>query len=375
MNDLLLEVQDLKTHLPLEEGLLKAVDGISFKIRRGETIGLVGESGCGKSLAVRSIVRLAPNFAQMSGKILYHPQEGEAVDIAQLDPYGERIRAIRGGEIAMIFQEPMTSFSPLHTIGNQITEAIRAHRVRDRKEAGKIALDMLSRVGMSNPKQRMSEHPHQLSGGMRQRAMIAMALSCEPSLLIADEPTTALDVTVQAQVLQLMRDLQDEFGMSILYITHDLGVIASMVQHVAVMYLGKIVEFTDVDSLFYHAKHPYTAALIKSIPKIGKKTSRRLESIQGAVPVPINRPPGCGFFSRCSQAMPGLCDRADPPLVQVAPGHAAACFVYPEVTDAANMTAHAPQGEGERVASAPATATSETSSGRYTNHPAGQGNG
>ena len=348
MADVLLDVQDLKAHLPLEEGLLKAVDGISFSIRRGETIGLVGESGCGKSMAVRSIMLLAPNFAKISGTVLYHPQAGDPVDIAQLDAYGERIRDIRGGEIAMIFQEPMTSFSPLHTIGNQITEAIRAHRTQDRKEARKIAIDLLGRVGMSNPAQRMSEHPHQLSGGMRQRAMIAMALSCEPSLLIADEPTTALDVTVQAQVLQLMRDLQDEFGMSILYITHDLGVIARMVQHVAVMYLGKIVEFTDVDSLFYQAKHPYTAALIKSIPKIGKKSRRRLESIQGAVPVPINRPPGCGFFPRCSVAMPGLCDRVDPPLVQVAPDHAAACFVYPEAAEAVSRSELEGQGNGRQ---------------------------
>ncbi len=348
MDDVLLDVQALKTHLPLEEGLLKAVDGISFAIRRGETIGLVGESGCGKSMAVRSIMRLAPNFADISGRVIYHPQAGDPVDIVQLDAHGERIRDIRGGEIAMIFQEPMTSFSPLHTIGNQITEAIRVHRTQNRKEAHKIAIDLLGRVGMSNPSQRMSEHPHQLSGGMRQRAMIAMALSCEPSLLIADEPTTALDVTVQAQVLQLMRDLQDEFGMSILYITHDLGVIARMVQHVAVMYLGKIVEFTDVDSLFYQAKHPYTSALIKSIPKIGKKSRRRLESIQGAVPVPINRPPGCGFFPRCSVAIPGLCDRVDPPLVQVAPGHAAACYVYPEVAEAANVSELEGQDNGTR---------------------------
>ena len=346
MNDVLLEVQDLKTHLPLEEGVLKAVDGVSFTIRRSETIGLVGESGCGKSMAVRSIMRLAPNFADISGRVIYHPLDGDPVDIVQLDPHGERIRDIRGGEIAMIFQEPMTSFSPLHTIGNQITEAIRVHRAQDRKEAHKIAIDLLGRVGMSNPSQRMGEHPHQLSGGMRQRAMIAMALSCEPSLLIADEPTTALDVTVQAQVLKLMRDLQDEFGMSILYITHDLGVIARMVQYVAVMYLGRIVEYTDVDSLFYQAKHPYTSALIKSIPKIGKKSRHRLESIQGAVPVPINRPPGCGFFPRCSVAIPGLCDRVDPPLLQVAPGHAASCFLYPEVAEAAKLTELEGQGDG-----------------------------
>ena len=256
MNDVLLQVEDLKAHLPLEEGLLKAVDGISFTIRRGETMGLVGESGCGKSMAVNTIMRLAPAFAQIDGDVTYHPAKREPINITQLDPFGPVIRDIRGGEIAMIFQEPMTSFSPLHTIGNQIIEAIRIHRTDDKKEATKIAIELLQRVGMSNPSQRMNEYPHQLSGGMRQRAMIAMALSCEPSLLIADEPTTALDVTVQAQVLQLMRDLQSEFGMSILYITHDLGVIARMVQVVAVMYLGRIVEFTDVDSLFYNAKHP-----------------------------------------------------------------------------------------------------------------------
>ena len=338
MSDMLLKVENLKTYLPLEEGLLKAVDGISFSIRRGETMGLVGESGCGKSMAVNAIMRLAPNFAEISGAVTYYPADGDPVNITELDAYGPEIRAIRGGEIAMIFQEPMTSFSPLHTIGNQIIEAIRVHRTQDKKEAQKIAIDLLQRVGMSNPAQRMSEYPHQLSGGMRQRAMIAMALSCEPSLLIADEPTTALDVTVQAQVLQLMRDLQHEFGMSILYITHDLGVIARMVQVVAVMYLGRIVEFTDVDSLFYNAKHPYTSALIKSIPKIGKKSRTRLESVRGAVPVPINRPAGCGFYPRCSVAIDGLCNRVDPPLIQIEDNHAVACFVYPEVANAVGET-------------------------------------
>ena len=347
MSQTLLQVENLKTHLPLEEGLLKAVDGISFTIRPGETMGLVGESGCGKSMAVNTIMRLAPGFAQIEGDVTYYPAGGAPINITSLDPYGQEIRDIRGGEIAMIFQEPMTSFSPLHTIGNQIIEAIRIHRTDDKKEARKIAIDLLQRVGMSNPMQRMNEYPHQLSGGMRQRAMIAMALSCEPSLLIADEPTTALDVTVQAQVLQLMRDLQSEFGMSILYITHDLGVIARMVQVVAVMYLGRIVEFTDVDSLFYNAKHPYTKALIQSIPKIGKKSRGRLESIRGAVPVPINRPPGCGFYSRCSEAIEGLCNRVDPPLVNIEGEHAAACFVYPEVVDAVGESL--PEGAAHAV--------------------------
>ncbi|MAS37403.1 MAG: dipeptide/oligopeptide/nickel ABC transporter ATP-binding protein [Anaerolineaceae bacterium] len=337
-NKLLLEVENLKTQLPLDEGLLKAVDGVSFSINRGETMGLVGESGCGKSMTVQTIMRIAPNFAEISGRVSFTRPSGDVVDLTKLDPYGSEIRSIRGGEIAMIFQEPMTSFSPLHTIGNQIVEAIRLHRSVDKKQAREIAIDMLDRVGLSNPRQRFGEYPHLLSGGMRQRAMIAMALSCEPSLLIADEPTTALDVTVQAQVLKLMRDLQAEFGMSILYITHDLGVIARTVDYVAVMYLGQVVEYTDVDSLFHNPKHPYTKALLKSIPKIGRKTRNRLESIQGSVPVPINRPPGCGFFPRCPVAIKGLCDRVDPPLVQVDGEHDAACFLYPEVVAAAGET-------------------------------------
>ncbi len=330
----LLEVDGLRTYLPLDEGLLKAVDNVSFSIDRGRTLGLVGESGCGKSMTVLSIMRIAPLYAETSGRVMLYPQGEAPVDLAQLNPQGAEIRTIRGGKIAMIFQEPMTSFSPLHTIGNQIIEAILLHRTQDRKLARKIAIDMLARVGLSNPGQRIDEYPHHLSGGMRQRAMIAMALSCEPSLLIADEPTTALDVTVQAQVLKLMRDLQEQFGMSILYITHDLGVIARMVDDVAVMYLGQIVEQTDTDSLFHDPKHPYTQALIKSIPKIGKKSKKRLESIQGAVPVPINKPHACGFYPRCPVAIDGLCDREVPPLVDVAAHHKASCFLYPEVVDA-----------------------------------------
>jgi peptide/nickel transport system ATP-binding protein len=339
----LLEVENLRTHLPLEEGLLKAVDGISFSIDRGRTLGLVGESGCGKSMTVLSIMRIAPLYAETTGSVRFYPEAGKPVDLIQLDPQGADIRAIRGGKMAMIFQEPMTSFSPLHTIGNQIIEAILLHRTQDKKLARQIAIDMLGRVGISHPSQRIDEYPHHLSGGMRQRAMIAMALSCEPSLLIADEPTTALDVTVQAQVLKLMRDLQAEFGMSILYITHDLGVIARMVDEVAVMYLGQIVEHTDTDSLFHAPKHPYTQALIKSIPKIGKKTKNRLESIQGAVPIPINKPHACGFYPRCPVAIEGLCDREVPPLLEVEPGQKAACFLYPEVVDA--VKTRLPEGD------------------------------
>jgi peptide/nickel transport system ATP-binding protein len=326
----LLEVHDLKAHLRLDEGVLKAVDGVSFSIPKGRIMGLVGESGCGKSLTVQTIMRIEPKFATVEGRILFHPPHGEPVDLARLDPFGAQIRAIRGGDIAMIFQEPMTSFSPLHTIGNQIVEGILIHRQVNRREARRLAIETLERVGLSNPRQRVDEYPHQLSGGMRQRAMIAMALACEPSLLIADEPTTALDVTVQAQVLTLMRELQAEFEMAILYITHDLGVIANMVDEVAVMYLGKIVEHTDVDSLFYDPLHPYTQALLRSVPKVGKKQRTRLASIEGSVPVPIDRPPGCAFFARCRQAIEGLCDTRDPSLFEVKEGHQVSCFLYGE---------------------------------------------
>ena len=331
---LLLQVENLKTHLELDEGVLKAVDGVSFSVRSGQTLGLVGESGCGKSMTVQSLIRIEPRFAHVTGRVLFYPEQGQPLDLVALDPRGMAARAIRGGDIAMIFQEPMTAFSPLHTIGNQIIEGIRIHQTKDKKKARQQAIDILRRVGISNPEQRVDEYPHQLSGGMRQRAMIAMALACEPSLLIADEPTTALDVTVQAQVLKLMRDLQAEFGMAILYITHDLGVVANMVDEVAVMYLGKIVEYTDVDSLFYDPHHPYTQALLKSVPKVGKKQRSRLDSISGTVPTPINRPAGCGFFARCPKAISGLCDKHDPPLVTLKPHHKVSCFLYPEVAQA-----------------------------------------
>ncbi len=335
----LLRVDDLRVYLPLDEGVLKAVDGVSFSVPQGKTLGLVGESGCGKSMTALSILRIEPRFAQMQGRILWQHGDTPAVDLAQLDRTGDPIRAIRGAQIAMVFQEPMTSFSPLYTMGNQIVEAIRLHRTPDAKEARQIAITMLERVGIPNAKETIDKFPQQLSGGMRQRAMIAMALSCQPSLLVADEPTTALDVTVQAQVLRLMRGLQEEFGMSILYITHDLGVIARMVDQVAVMYLGRIVEQSDVDSLFYAPKHPYTQALLKSVPRMGKKARRRLESIQGGVPVPINKPSGCDFVTRCPFAMPGLCDHISPPLVQVDNSHSVRCFLYPEVLAAAGSEA------------------------------------
>ena len=231
----------------------------------------------------------------------------------------------------MIFQEPMTSFSPLYTMGNQLMEAIMLHKTQDKEEARKIAVEMLRKVGIANPEERIDEYPHEFSGGMRQRVMIAMALSCEPEILIADEPTTALDVTIQAQVLELMKELQESFGMSILFITHDLGVVAEMCDHVCVMYLGKIVEQAPVDDIFHKPAHPYTLGLLKSIPKIGHKNDEPLESIEGVVPVPLDLPSMCGFCDRCDKKIEGLCDRYEVPMAEIGPGHFVRCFLFPEV--------------------------------------------
>ena len=279
----LLEVTDLKTYFFVDEGVLKAVDGVSFAVHREETLGLIGESGCGKSVTALSVLRLVSSPGRtMDGEILLD-LDGESIDLAALAPSGGEIRDIRGKEISMVFQEPMTSLSPVHTIGNQIREAILLHRTSDKGEAQEIALDMLRRVGIPNPPQRIDDYPHQLSGGMRQRAMIAMALSCHPKLLVADEPTTALDVTVQAQILDLIRELQEQFHMAVLYITHDLGVIAEMCHRVAVMYLGRIVELASVRDIFYRPLHPYTVLLLKSRPKLTRGSGGRLESIKEKV--------------------------------------------------------------------------------------------
>ena len=329
-NDVILDLKDVKVHFKLDEGLLKAVDGVSFAIRKGKTLGIVGESGCGKSVTSNAIFKILPKYGLIGGEIILNEKDGKKldtpIDIAKLNPEGPEIRSIRGGNISMIFQEPMKAFSPIHTIGNQIIEAIVLHVEPDEKKAREIAIDMLRKVGISNPEQRIDEYPHQLSGGMRQRAMIAMALSCRPSILIADEPTTALDVTVQAQVLDLINNLKTENDTSVIFITHDLGVIAEMSDDVVVMYLGKVVEYCDVDTLFYNPQHPYTQALLKSIPTADKQHKGRFESIQGTVPYPINLPEECGFFSRCEQAEKGLCDQGHAPMVEVAPGHYVRCF-------------------------------------------------
>jgi len=324
----LLEIQNLKTYFFLDHGTVHAVDGVSCDLYRGRTLGMVGESGCGKSVTARSILRIVGSRGRIvEGKILLH--EGETViDLTAMDPKGKEIRAIRGKTIAMIFQEPMTSLSPVYTIGNQIMEAILLHQHTGKKEARELTIEMLWKVGISKPRLRVDEYPHQLSGGMRQRAMIAMALSCRPKLLIADEPTTALDVTIQAQILDLMRNLKDEFGMAILMITHNLGVIAEMAEEVAVMYLGRLVEEASSDDLFYDPRHPYTRALLRSIPKVGKKSGVPLESIRGVVPDPLNVPRGCPFHPRCRSFLRGTCEKSIPPLLEIAPGHRVACHLF-----------------------------------------------
>lgn len=336
-SSLLLEVQDLKAYFFTERGVVRAVDGVSFEIWRGQTLGVVGESGCGKSITALAILQLLQKPGRIvGGKILYHWRQGgrnsdyseEVVDITSLDPNSEKMRSIRGGQIAMVFQEPMTSLDPVYTIGDQIIEAITHHRKVTKAEAQQIAIDMLSRVNMPEPRRIIDYYPHQLSGGMRQRAMIAMALSCHPNLLIADEPTTALDVTTEAQILELLRDLQRDLGMAIMYITHNLGVIAEMVEEAIVMYLGKVVERATVRELLSDPKHPYMQALLRSIPKLGQKSRARLQAISGMVPSPFAIPPGCSFHPRCPQFLSGVCNVAEPPVIDLGGGHLVRCFLY-----------------------------------------------
>jgi peptide/nickel transport system ATP-binding protein len=339
-----LEVRDLRVHFPMDEGLLKAVDGVDFDVVRGKTLGLVGESGCGKSVTSQAILRIVPRPGVTTGRVhLIRARNGgeERVDIGSMNDEGEEIRAIRGKDIAMIFQEPMTCFSPYYTMGDQLTEAIRLHRTPDKAAARELAVEMLAKVGIANPEKTIDGYPHEFSGGMRQRVMIAMALSCNPSLLIADEPTTALDVTIQAQVLELMKQLQAEFGMSILYITHDLGVIAEICDEVAVMYLGRIVERAEAVPLYQDPLHPYTRGLLRSIPKIDARERERLKSIEGTVPLPLDLPPRCGFCDRCELSIPGLCDCRDVPMVEVKPGHAVRCFLFPQCVEALAAEARA----------------------------------
>jgi len=321
----LIELRDLKTYFYTEDGVVKAVDGVSFSIERQKTLGVVGESGCGKSVTALSIMGLIPMPPGkiVGGSIIYH-RNGQVIELTKLDPKGKEYRSIRGNEIAMIFQEPMTSLNPVYTIGNQIMEAIMLHQKVGKREARARAIEMLKAVGIPSPEQRVDEYPHQLSGGMRQRAMIAMALSCNPSLLIADEPTTALDVTIQAQILDLIRKLQGEFHMALMMITHNLGVIAEMADDVVIMYMGKVVEEAPVKDIYHNPTHPYTIGLMESIPALTRK-KERLKPIKGMVPDPYNLPKGCPFEPRCPEAME-ICREQMPPLKEVRPKHRVACW-------------------------------------------------
>lgn len=336
MNSTLLDVRNLKTYFYLDEGEVRAVDDVSVRIERGRVLGVVGESGCGKSVLARSIMRIVrPPGRTLEGEIIYYRPspngdgEYDEIDLQQLPQDGEQMRRIRGADITMVFQEPMVSFSPVHTVGDQIVEGILLHQNVTKEEARDIAAETLGKVGIPNPEQRVASYPFNLSGGMRQRAMIAMALSCNPTLLIADEPTTALDVTTQAQILELMASLQRELGMAMILITHNLGVVAQMAEEIIVMYLGKIVERADTATLFREPKHPYTQELLKSIPQMRRRRqTERLTAISGTVPPPFIRPSGCPFHPRCPQAMPGVCDVVEPPQIAMGDNHTVRCLLY-----------------------------------------------
>ena len=354
MAEPLIEIKDLRVEFNVREGIVRAVDGLNLTINRGETVGVIGESGCGKSVTARAILNMVPKPGKSRGEILYHRSRGngniDVVDLIKTDPDGETIRQIRGGEIGMIFQEPMSSLTPVYTtgtlineavslhrlnpvrkVGTQIIENVQAHHKLSHEEARTVAVEMLRKVGIPKPEQRVDSYPHQLSGGQRQRVMIAIALSCEPAMLIADEPTTALDVSIEAQILDIMRELQESANMAIMFITHNLGVVASMAHEIVVMYMGRAVERAKVEDLFYNPKHPYTQSLLKSIPKLGKKKDgERLASISGSVPSPFNLPTGCVFHPRCPDFMPGKCDKIVPKWTMVGEEHWANCLLYEE---------------------------------------------
>jgi peptide/nickel transport system ATP-binding protein len=336
----LLSVRDLKAYFHLDEGIVKAVDGVTFDVRPSEVLGIVGESGCGKSVTMKAILRILELPGRIeSGDILWNRQAArqngstvtETINLTKLDPHGKDMRAIRGAEIALIPQEPMSAFSPVHTIGDQLIEAIRLHRTSDKREARQLAIDLLRDVGVPMPEQRLSAYSWQLSGGLRQRAIIAMALSCNPRLLIADEPTTAVDVTTQAQVLRLLRELQARRNAAIIFITHDLGVIAQMADYVVVMYLGLVMEQGPVDDIFHAPKHPYTQALLRSIPSMESTPREELPTISGSIPHPFNKPRGCPFHPRCQQAIAGKCDQRTPALQPVGERQLVSCFLHHDV--------------------------------------------
>ncbi len=323
MTEPLLQIRGLKTHFATDDGWVHAVDGVDLHIDRGETLGVVGESGCGKSVTAMTVMRLVamPPGRIVAGQVLWQGRDLVPLPI-------DAMRAIRAKEIAMVFQEPMTSLNPVYTVGEQVAEVLRLHEGLGRRAALDRAAEMLALVQISNPQRRIHDYPHQFSGGMRQRVMIALALACNPQLLIADEPTTALDVTIQAQILDLLNDLKSKMGMSVMLITHAMGVVAETAQRVVVMYAGKVIEEADVISLFGRPRHPYTQGLIRSIPRIDTAATHkvRLEAIAGTVPKLIAPKPGCRFAPRCKFAQPD-CTLADPPLREVAPGHKVACIL------------------------------------------------
>ena len=324
----MLKVENLSISFRTDEGLITPVQDISFEVKPGRTLGLVGESGSGKSISTKALMQLLPGNSILSPEtvMLYTDKSGQEIDINQLGKTGRAIRRIRGGEIGMIFQEPMASFSPVYTIGNQMMEAIMLHRKVRKKEARKIAVDMLNKVGISNAEARVDQYPHEMSGGMRQRAMIALALSAGPALLIADEPTTALDVTIQAQVLELMSDLQRELNMGMIFITHDLGVISHIADDIAVMYLGTIVESGSAEEVIHNPKHPYTQGLLKALPSLDHLHDR-LTPVPGDIPSPNERPTGCPFHTRCAESIKGICDTRTPNEKSVSENHVFRCFL------------------------------------------------
>ena len=336
----LLQVRDLRVAFRMDEGTVRAVDGVSFDLFPGQVLGIVGESGCGKSVTMRAVLRLIDPPGRITGGTILYRRDRDPIDLALLHPRGRVMRGLRGAEIALIPQEPMAAFSPVHKVGEQIIEAIRLHarqagRPVRRDHARAMTIDLLRDVGISSPESRVDAYAWQLSGGLRQRAMIAMALSCRPRLLIADEPTTAIDVTTQAQVLALLRELQVKYQTAIIFITHDLGVIAQMADHVVVMYLGRVMEEGPVDDIFHAPRHPYTRALLRSIPSLHPETRTALPVIAGALPHPLNRPSGCPFHPRCDDIMPGRCATAVPALQASGPHQSVSCFRFSDLAEPA----------------------------------------
>lgn len=323
-----LKVKNLKISIPMDEGLLTPVRGVDFDIHENETLGLVGESGCGKSLTVKAILGINGKNCHTQGAIHFTDTQGQTVNLADLKPGGKALRAIRGSAISMIFQEPMSAFSPLFTVGHQLAECLRIHTRLSQEAIKDQVIKTMHKVGIADPEKRYHQHPHEFSGGMLQRALITMALLCNPRVLIADEPTTALDVTIQAQILELIKQLQKDYGMAILYITHDLGTVAQICDRVAVMYLGRIIETGSVEAIFGHPVHPYTRGLMGSVHKIGVR-SDRLFSIEGSVPVAMNLSDRCGFYDRCTERLASRCEGCEPTLMAVGPGHYAACYRAP----------------------------------------------